>query len=318
MPRFLPVFSAVLALSLPALAVPDNPPPQVLATIAPLAGIAAAVTEGISTPDLLISGNASPHTYALTPQAAEKLQKADILLWAGPGLEQVIVSKSALINPAATRLGLLDEDAGQIHLATRHSALWEDDNEDEDGHGHDHGHDHHDHGAVDPHAWLEPDNAIILANRLATALASRDSAHAERYKANAAAFTAQVKSTDARIAAQLAPLATRGYMVFHDAYQYFEHHYGLKGLGALTLSPEVAPAPRHLADLQTRLRTGQVACVFAEPQFSSKLVEAVIADTPARQGLLNPDASDLAASPTLYTTYLQRLADGFSQCLTPR
>ncbi len=278
--------------------------PKVVVTIAPLAGVAAAVMDGIGTPDLLINGNASPHTYQLKPSDIKKLEEADLVVWVGEGLE---TSLAKVLEKRSQVLELSGQE-GLIHLAPRAGGVWESELE----HNHDHDHDH---GAVDPHLWLSPQNAAALAALLAERLAQKDPAHAAQYSANAQKFSHQLVALDKSIRAQLSPHARVPFIVFHDAYQYFEKQYGLNGAGAITLSPDVTPSARRIAQLRQRINDDGVVCVLAEPQFRSDIVDTLIEGTGARKGLVNPDASDLPITPRLYFDYMQRLAEGFSSCL---
>lgn len=295
----------LLFMPLPAMAAP-----KIVATIAPLAGIAAAVTEGVSEPGLLIKNNASPHTYQLKPSDAALLAEANVILWVGAGMETFLADKWPAIAPTAKLIGVMDEDAGMIHLPVREGDNWA--YEDSDHHNHE-----HDHGKDDPHAWLNPLNAITMAKRLAEVLAVIDAGNAARYHANAEKFAADTFRLDAGIKAMLAPAAGKGFILFHDAYQYLEQRYSLNALGAITLAPDVPPSARRIAQLQQRIKTQQAVCVFAEPQFSPQMVNTLVKGTTARIGTLNPDASDIAVSPALYGEYLRRLAGAISACLNP-
>lgn len=303
--RFLVVL--LVLLPLPALAAP-----KVVATIAPLAGIAAAVMDGVGTPDLLIKNNASPHTYQLKPSDAGLLADADIILWVGEGMEVFLADKLPTLAPKATLLGLMDEGEGVLHLPVREGEAWESEGDmslDEVDHHHDHSHD-------DPHAWLDPQNAIATAKRLAETLAAQDNANAARYRSNADVFAANTLRLDAEIKQLLAPVASKGFILFHDAYQYFEQRYKLNALGAITLSPDVPPSANRLAVLQKRIKDDGAVCVFAEPQFSTQVVSTLLQGTTARMGILNPDASDIPLSPALYAEYMRRLATGINTCLS--
>ena len=125
--------------------------------------------------------------------------------------------------------------------------------EEADGHGH-HGEHHgeghhedeadghaHDHGIHDMHLWLNPENAAVIAQIMAAALAELDPAHADRYRSNAEQLKARLQTLDAELRDALAPVAGRGFIVFHDAWQYFDTHYGLRALGSITVSPGQAP-----------------------------------------------------------------------------
>lgn len=283
--------------------------PKVVVSIAPLAGIAAAVMEGVGAPVLLVQGNASPHTYQLRPSEAQLLGEADIVLWAGKGLETFLAKPLGALADRADVITLMAEKDLQL-LPVREGALWQ--AQDNHHHHHDHAHD-----SSDAHLWLDPDNAIAIARLLAARLSASDTANAATYAANAGRFADNLKQLDAELKTQLAPLRQRGFIVFHDAYQYFEMHFGLKGLGAITLSPDVPPSARQLNVLRKRIEEQQVVCVLAEPQFKDAVVDTLIRDTQARKGLVNPDASDLPLNATLYPTYLRRVADAFADCLKP-
>ena len=288
--------------------------PRVLVSIAPLAGIAAAVMDGVGTPDVLITGNASPHTYQLRPSDAKRLEQADLVVWVGPGLETFLEKPLTQLASYAAQLELAQAQ-GLTHYANRSGGVWKPEAEDEHEDEHEHDHEHN-HGANDPHLWLDPRNAAAIAQLVAQQLAAQDPAHAAHYASNAIAFKADVLALHARLQAQLAPLKNRGFIVFHDAYQYFEKSYGLAGRGSITLSPEVPPSAAQLAALQQRIHSHEVVCVLAEPQFRAAVVDTLVGGTSARKGLVNPDASDLPLSAHLYQDYLQRLADQFAACLT--
>ena len=299
-------FILILLIFLP---VPAFAAPKVVATIAPLAGIAAAVMGDVAAPGLLIKNNASPHTYQLKPSDAVLLGAADVVLWVGEGMESMLAGKLTTLSPQADVLGLMDEDAGMMHLPSRNENVWETEaDEHEHHHAHDHGHD-------DPHAWLDPQNALVLAERLAALLVRKDPANAAAYVANLTGFKADMQQLDAELKELLAPVRSRRFVVFHDAYQYFERHYGLNAIGAVSLSPDVPPSPQRMADLQKRIVSENAVCVFAEPQFSPALIDTLLAGTSAQRGVLNADASDLPVNPGLYVAYLRRLAAAFRECL---
>lgn len=289
-------------------AFPTLAAPQVVVSIAPLAGIAAAVMAGVGSPHLLIGNNNSPHTYQMKPSDRALMESADLILWVGPGLETFLHEQ---LEGNAKAIELADSDA-LTHLPNRKGGVWEEEEEHEE-HGHEES--HHDHGAADPHLWLDPNNASAIAILLAERLSAIDAPNAARYSQNAAAFNQNLMLIDGQIKAQLAPVQLQGFIVFHDAYQYFEKHYGLTGTGSITLSPEAAPSAGRLAALQEKIRSQKVACVFAEPQFKDSLVATLVEGTTAHKGLLNADASDLPVTPQLYAQYLKRLADAFAQCL---
>ncbi|MGV2975908.1 zinc ABC transporter substrate-binding protein [Roseibium alexandrii] len=178
---------------------------------------------------------------------------------------------------------------------------------------HEHGHDHA--GSNDPHIWLNPENGIAIANAMATTLSEVDPTHADTYQANAKAFAEKVSGLEAEISAKLEPAKGRKFIVFHDAYHHFEHHYGIEASGAITVTPEALASAEQVAEIQSRVRDQNVVCVFQEPQFDSKLVNVVIEGSNAKVGVLDPLGTELTNGPDLYPALLTSLADSLVDCL---
>jgi zinc transport system substrate-binding protein len=192
----------------------------------------------------------------------------------------------------------------------------EDDHGHENGHANDHdrGHDHA-HGAHDAHIWLDPVNASAMAATAADVLAEADPANAETYRANAGAFADEMAALVTEIAADLAGLERTGFIVFHDAYQYFEERFGLAASGSIALHDADRPSPARMSQIQARIEEAGVACVFAEPQFEPRLIETAIEGSDARRGVLDPLGSELEPGPDLYPTLVRTLAADLGACL---
>jgi zinc transport system substrate-binding protein len=190
-------------------------------------------------------------------------------------------------------------------------------------HDHDHNHDHgekadghagHDHAGHDSHAWLDPMNARLWLGVIAAELARLDPDNAAAYAANAAAGQADIDALQAEITAMLAPVSDKGFVVFHDAYQYFERRFDLAAAGAITLSDASTPSAGRIAELRDAVATMGAACVFAEPQFDKRLIDTVFAGS-ARVGLLDPLGQDLAPGAALYPQMMRGMAMSFADCL---
>ena len=175
----------------------------------------------------------------------------------------------------------------------------------------------HGHGIYDTHLWLNPENATAIAQLMAAALAELDPAHADRYRSNAAQLKARLQTLDAELRDALAPVADRGFIVFHDAWQYFDTHYGLRALGSITVSPEQAPGAARLVAIRERLVTADAACVFSEPQFQPRIVQSLVADTGVATGELDPLGAALEAGPELYFQLMRGIAQALQDCLRP-
>ena len=280
--------------------------PRVAVDIAPVHSLVARVMEGVGTPDLIIQAGASPHEYSLRPSEAAALQDANLVFWIGSGLTPWLTDTIETLAPNANVTELLEAD-GTIELEFREGALFEahddheeDEHRDDDDHadeahddheeeGHDDhddekadhddhsdddhddeeaGHDEHEHGDHDPHAWLSPQNAMTWMNVIAGQLSAADPDNAGAYFANAAAGRAEIKVLIGEVTATLDPVRDGRFIVFHDAYQYFETDFNFPASGAISISDASDPSPARIAEIQDRIAEQGIDCVLAEPQFN--------------------------------------------------
>ncbi|TVR96822.1 MAG: zinc ABC transporter substrate-binding protein ZnuA [Rhodospirillales bacterium] len=328
---------AMVAGALMAVAATAAEPPKVTVTIKPIHSLVAGVMAGAGEPSLLIKGAGSPHAYSLRPSEARELEQADVVFWVGDGLEAFLARPLQTLAANARVVELAEAD-GLTLLAYREGGPWEphDHAHDHDhghghshshdhGHGHDHKHEHdhahdhghHHHGLHDMHIWLDPMNAVAMVRAIAATLAEADPAHADRYRDNAAAVIERLEILHGELEAELADVRDRPYVVFHDAYQYFEQRYGLNPVGSITVSPERAPGAARLAEIRDRIKTAGAVCVFSEPQFEPALVKVVTEGTDARTGVLDPLGADLEPGPDAYVTLMRNLSDSLRDCLLP-
>jgi zinc transport system substrate-binding protein len=198
----------------------------------------------------------------------------------------------------------------------------------EDDHAHDdHGHeehadhdDHdnhegHAHGDHDPHAWLSPANASTWLNVIAAQLSAADPENAGKYFENAAAARTEMEALSAEIAETLAPVKGGSFIVFHDAYQYFENEFDFPASGAISISDASDPSPARIAEIQARIRDEGIDCVLAEPQFNSGLIATVLEGTEANTGVIDPLSTELEPGPALYPQLLRNMANTLAECL---
>jgi zinc transport system substrate-binding protein len=291
-------------------------PVRVVTTIKPVHSLAASVMQGVAEPDLLISGGGSPHAYALKPSHARSLESARVVIRVSADLETFL--NRPIANLAARSIIVtLDETPGLTLYDAREGGLWEnaDRSSEHERTGHDEG--AHAHGAHDPHLWLDPVNARKLAGRIAQALSEAYPTHAAAFTANAEKLRARLTALDTELRAATESLRGKPYIVFHDAYRYFEERYGLQPAGAVAVSPERIPGARRLKAIRDRIAKAEAICVFAEPQFEPKLIATVTEGTAARRGVLDPLGAGLAPGPGQYFTLMRNLAADLAACLTP-
>ncbi len=279
--------------------------PKVLTSIKPLHALAASVMEGVGTPSLLLRATASAHTYALRPSDAQAIQKADLIFWIAPGYES-FMAKAVRALPKQSHVVQLSKAPGVSLLTTRQGGVWE-------GDAHGHGHNHR--AEPDMHIWLDPNNAKAIAAAMSQALSRVDPANAPRYAANAAVAVAAIDALDADLAAKLTPVKDKPFIVFHDAYQYYEKRYGLTAVGSITVTPDRVPGPRRLSDLRKKITDQGALCVFSEPQFTSGLVGTVLSGTTARSGILDPLGVLAPDGSAGYAGLMQSIADNLKNCL---
>ncbi|TCP90638.1 zinc transport system substrate-binding protein [Rhizobium sp. PP-CC-2G-626] len=297
--------------------------PDVVVSIKPIHSLVASIMAGVGEPKLIVEGAASPHTYNMKPSNASALQKANVVFWMGEGMEHFLEKPLETLGSKATIVAL-EEAPGVEKLPQREGGPFEphdDGDEAEGAHGHDAADAHdakhaHDDGEFDMHSWLDPRNAKAMAAEIETVLAKADPEHAATYRTNRETLDARIDALDLAIAATLAPIKDRPFIVFHDAYQYFENRYGVTVAGSITVSPETAPGAQRLKEIHAKIEKLGATCVFAEPQFEPKLVNVVLEGTTAKSGTLDPEAGTLTAGPDLYFQLMNGVAQSLASCLS--
>ncbi len=294
---------------------------KVVASIKPVHSLVASVMQGVSEPSLLVKGAGSPHTYSLKPSQAKELQAADIVFWMSHDLEAFLENSIESIAKNAKAVSLMDSH-GLMKLNFREGGAFDAHDHEHDDHGDDkhddHGddkHDDHGHDEVDPHVWLDPQNAKSLVHEIEEHLAEIDPSNAAKYEANAKAVTKKLDALTKEIEADLKPIRERGYVVFHDAYQYFEKRFGVSAVGSITVSPEVLPGAERVSELRDKVKSLNASCVFSEPQFEPKLVKTITENTDAGTGVLDPLGTNIKDGPELYFTLIRNMAKSLKDCL---
>lgn len=296
---------------------------DVVASIKPLHSLVQGVMGDTGAAALVVTGAASPHGFALKPSQLQLLHHAKIVFYIDDSFEHFL-TKAFATMPEGVKRHAVVQHADLTLLERRAGGVWEEHVHHEEGH-HDH-HDHHDHhGHVDHaeavhdmHIWLDPENSQKITTSVAAALSAAYPENRARYEANAAALITRLKALDEELRTALAGVQQKPFIVLHDAYQYFEQRYGLTGVGAITLEPEMPPSIHRMQQIRKKVADAQAVCVFREPQFSDKLVKAVLEGSEAQSATLDPLGADLAPGPELYFTLMRDLAAAMNACLTPQ
>ena len=323
----------------------------VVATIKPLHSLVSFVTAGVAEPHLLIEGAASPHGYAMRPSDAEALENARVIFRIDEDFEATLSGPIRTLGRKA-RVVSLSRAPGMVQRPLRLNAAFEHhDHHGHDGHaeadkdhGHDghaeadkdhdrhaeadkdHGHDRHaeadkdhderrQHAEYDLHTWLDPANARAMAGLIVETMSAVDPANASIYAKNGQKLASRLDALIEEIDETLAPARGKPFIVFHDAYQYFEKRFGLTAAGAIAVAPERLPGAQRIAEIRARLRETAAVCVFREPQFSSSLVEVVVEGTNTRTGVLDPLGATIEDGPELYFSLVRAMAASFRKCV---
>jgi zinc transport system substrate-binding protein len=285
--------------------------PHVVTDFTPVTALVALVMGDLGAPVQMLDKGADPHDFALRPSQMAAVAEADLLVWIGPEFTPAL--ERAVAATAGTQLALLRAPGTSLQ---EYGAGG--------GHDHDHdahageetAHDDHAHDGTDPHAWLDPHNAALWLEVIAAELARLDPGNAATYGGNARAAAARLAVMETEIAAQLAPFADRPYVAFHDAYGYFNGHFGLNFAGALSLGDASAPGAARLAELRDRIAEDQIACVFPEAGHDPALLTQIIDGTGAILGApLDPEGLALDPGPGAYEALMRALAANLADCL---
>ena len=282
--------------------------PRVATDIPPVHSLVSQVMGELGTPKLIVPPGTSPHGYAMRPSEARALQAADVVFWMGQDLTAWFGRAIQALAANATTVAL-SESKGLIRHPYRTTKTF-------DTHTHDERENEHDATAkIDPHLWLDPDNALIFLDVIAATLARLDANHADTYLTNAARAKAALEVLTLELNGTLKPIRGRPFIVFHDAYHYFEHRFDVEAAGSVSIGDASSPGPARIAAIRHKVQTLGATCVFSEPQFQPKIIKTVIEKTAARSGTLDPVGATLKPGPNQYSQLLRHLAHGLLTCL---
>ena len=287
---------------------------NVVTTIKPLHSLISNVMKGVGEPSLIIEGTSNPHNFVLKPSHAKLLEDADIIFWIGEDLEAFMEKPLSSLAKDAEKISFMD--LGTIEkLKFREDNIFDhDDHEDHDGHKEDDhdDHDEHNHGEFDAHLWLDPVNAKKMVIEISHELSELDPANKNIYMANA---DKTIEDLDGLIEEVNQSLSKNiSYVVFHDAYQYFEKRFGVTSAGALTLNPDVLPGAKQIVDIQNLIKEKNIKCIFSEPQYNPKIIETLANDTNILTGTMDPLGANLDKGATMYSKLIISISNSIKNC----
>ena len=301
---------------------------KVVTTIKPLHSLISRIMETRGEPQLIIEGTNNPHTFVFKPSHAKMIEEADIVFWIGEDLEAFMEKPLNSLAKDTKKIGFMDsESIEKIEFREKnifddhdghedeHEGHEDDDvHEDEhEGHDDDHKDAHaHAHGEFDPHIWLDPENAKEMVKIIRDELIKIDPEGQRQYSVNTAGATLELDNLINSVEKELSKDIS--YIVFHDAYQYFENRFGVIPAGALTLNPDVLPGAKQIADIQDVINDKGIKCIFSEPQYNPKIIETLGNDMNVSTGVIDPLGAFIDAGPTMYVELINGIANSIKEC----
>ena len=292
----------------------------IISTIQPINSLVSAVIGNTGKTISIIPAEQSPHDFKLKPSDVKVLQNSNIIFYVSNHLESS-VTKVFKNLPKNIKLINLMEESGINHLAIRDNAAWErhdhhgDDHDDHDKHGKKHD-DHDDHEKEDDvHIWLSPDNAIKIVQKVNKVLSLYFPENSKIYNENTTKFIDKIRNLKMELIKELSPIKNKPYIVFHDAYQYFEKTFELNAVGSIALEGDIASSPKQISFIKDKIIKSKASCVFQEPQFDSKLVKIVVEGTNAKIGTLDPLGVNITGNKDFYLQLLTNMAKSLKECL---
>lgn len=330
----------------------ENSAPNVIVTIKPIHSLVSGIMHGIGTPKLLLKGASSPHHFQLNPSDAFAIKKANLIVRVGPTLETPLNKILSSLSDSSATMNVIDiknlklfkirsphahdhhAEKTDDHHADDHEKHSDHDHEKDHSkdhskdHGKDHGKDHdehahdyekeeHDSAAIDPHIWLNTDNAKEIVLAIVKKLSLFDPNNSSHYKQNAVKIVSRLQKLDLHITGKLKLLHDRSYMVFHDAYRYMTDQHKLKYSGAITLNPSTPPSAKHLKELSHKIDDEKVVCIFSEPQYNSKIISSLVEGHNVRLASLDAIGIKLPTGEDAYFMMMKQLAENMHSCLKP-
>jgi zinc transport system substrate-binding protein len=307
---------------------------DVVVSIKPMHALVAGVMQGVATPHLLLNDQQSPHHFALKPSQARLLQQADLVFWVDSSLETPMPALLAGLAPHAKNIrfmadtGLVlyknanwdgaDGDDHEGHDDQKEQDNHDDHEGDEDHDSHDShdSHDGHDRAhRVNPHIWLDLDNARRMVWSIAATLSAGDREHAAIYASNAANLDKRLSALREEARQQFAGIRRNSFIVQHDAFIYIERQFDLPRGLVIAPDHDTPPGTAHLQHLRDLVAAGVVSCIFDEPQGANHQIDIVTGASTVRRATLDAIGVGRPAEPDLFFDMMRANYSAFAACL---
>jgi zinc transport system substrate-binding protein len=283
---------------------------KVVTTIKPIHSLVAGVMDGLGSPSLIVDGSNSPHNFSLKPSHAKMIEDAEIIFWVGEDLETFMIKPLESIANNATKVSFMDLDS-IIKLKFKEENILEVEGYDDDHDDHD-DHDKHADGEFDAHIWLDPKNAIEIVNEIAKTLSLKDPNKKNVYYSNAEKLNHSLNELIEKI--NLSINKDARFIVFHDAYQYFEKRFDVSSAGALILNEEALPSAKKVSEIHKIIKKQNINCIISEPQFNPNIIKSIAQDSSILTRSFDPLGSSFDTNKNLYFEMILSLSNSLKDC----
>ncbi len=272
--------------------------PDILVTLKPLHSLVSNLTKGITQPKLLIKGFQTPHNYNMRPSDRRLIKQSDIIIFAAPSIESFIpgivnsLDNKHIIN--LSQIPDLHKLANRLMFKAEHK---------------------HSHTVYDGHLWLSIQNAKSIIEYLHAQFIIYDPEHKNQYTENKKRTISRLNNLNKKIHEQMQQISDKAFLMFHDAFQYFEDEQGLKKAFFITSTPEHKIGIRQIKYLRSKIKQQQISCVFYEPPLIPRILHTIIEDKPVKVLPLDPLGTSFKAGEDLYFELLTNISKQLYSCL---
>ena len=269
---------------------------QVSVSILPQAYFVERIGGDFVSVNVMVGPGEEAHTYEPTPEQMKDLTNSKAFFTIGVEYEDTWLPRFEEINP---NLLVVDSSAGITRIEMTGN----------EEHGVDETEEDHDHtSGLDPHVWLSPANGKLIAANILATLSELDPEHAAIFQTNTESLIADIDRLDASIKETFSGIEQRTFMVFHPAWGYFAHDYGLEQIPVQVEGQD--PSASEVADLIMTAREHNIKVIFVQPSFSQEDAKAIAQEIDGEIAIVDPLAED-------WLSNLQIVADAFATVLTP-
>jgi zinc transport system substrate-binding protein len=279
---------------------------NILATTRPIYGLIEGVSGNKNKINILIDQNQSPHNYNLKPSDVVKIKSANIIFMIDNSFEFGLATYLDK-NSVTAKVIKFSNNPNITLLKNRHELdLVEDKTHEHEAH-------HHEVDGFDMHFWLDPNNAEAMINEIANVLSSLDPENRKFYYENAKNYIQQLRIVDQQLKVKFAT-NNQPFIVFHDAYQYFSHHYHLKDVGVVIINHNITPGIKTMQQLQTIINKNNAKCIFAEPQFAPNVIQKIANATHIKVGIIDGEYGNVNTDKNIYLDLLESITNNMIRC----